>query len=87
MVHIADGWSSSEVDFFWNGIFIAGEFATTDFDLFGFSFYPFYNSAATYSALQSTLTGIVNKLGKVKIPYSAFIIFIRSQCFLGCHGR
>lgn len=64
MVHIANGWSSSEVNFFWNGIFIAGEFATTDFDVFGFSFYPFYDSAATYSALQSTLTGIVNKFGK-----------------------
>lgn len=71
MVHIANGWSSSDVNFFWNSIFIAGEFATTDFDLFGFSFYPFYDSGATYSALQSTMTAIVNKFGKVKISYSA----------------
>ncbi|KAF5357082.1 hypothetical protein D9756_006540 [Leucocoprinus leucothites] len=64
MVHIANGWDSSGVNFFWNGIFLQGQFATSDFDLFGFSFYPFYNSAASYSALQSTLTGIVNKFGK-----------------------
>ncbi|KAF5357080.1 hypothetical protein D9756_006542 [Leucocoprinus leucothites] len=63
-VHIANGWESSGVNFFWNGIFLQGQFATSDFDLFGFSFYPFYNSVASYSALQSTLTGIVNKFGK-----------------------
>ncbi|KAF9445720.1 glycoside hydrolase family 53 protein [Macrolepiota fuliginosa MF-IS2] len=64
MVHIANGWDSSGVNFFYNGIFLAGQFATSDFDLFGFSFYPFYNSAAKYSALQSTLTGIANKFNK-----------------------
>lgn len=81
MVHLANGWDSSGVNWFFNGIFNPGQFATSDFDLFGFSFYPFYNSAATYSALQSTLTGIVNKYNKVRGSVIFFCWFIdRASC-------
>ncbi|KAG6841273.1 hypothetical protein C0991_000251 [Blastosporella zonata] len=64
VVHLANGWSGSAVASFYNQIFIAGEFATTDFDVLGFSFYPFYGTGATYSALQSSLQAMVTKFGK-----------------------
>ncbi|KAG6830244.1 hypothetical protein H0H87_008771, partial [Tephrocybe sp. NHM501043] len=59
MIHLANGWSGSAIASFYNQIFIAGEFATTDFDMFGFSFYPFYGTGATYSALQSSMQAMV----------------------------
>ncbi|KAG6812891.1 hypothetical protein H0H92_015626 [Tricholoma furcatifolium] len=64
MIHLANGWDASAVASFYDQIFIAGEFATTDFDIMGFSFYPFYGTGATYSALQSSLQAMVNSYGK-----------------------
>ncbi|KAJ3783581.1 glycoside hydrolase family 53 protein [Lentinula boryana] len=64
VVHLANGWDGSAMSSFYEQIFIQGEFATTDFDVMGFSFYPFYDSAATYSALQSSLDNLVATYGK-----------------------
>ncbi|KAI0058972.1 arabinogalactan endo-1,4-beta-galactosidase [Artomyces pyxidatus] len=64
MIHLADGWSSSEQSTFWNNILIPGAFSTSDFDIQGVSFYPFYGTSATTSNLQSSLTALVNKFGK-----------------------
>ncbi|KAF9525059.1 endogalactanase [Crepidotus variabilis] len=64
MIHLADGWSSSAVSSFFTQVFRQGELATTDVDILGFSFYPFYNTGATLSSLQSSLTNIINKYGK-----------------------
>ncbi|PPQ76522.1 hypothetical protein CVT24_010924 [Panaeolus cyanescens] len=55
MVHLANGWDWGGVNWFFNSIFRPGEFATGDFDVVGFSMYPFYNTGATYSALRSSL--------------------------------
>lgn len=65
MVHLANGWDASAISSFYNQIFIPGEFATGDFDILGFSFYPFYGTGATYNALQSSLQAIVTKFEKV----------------------
>ena len=32
VVHIANGWDSSDVSYFWDGIFVQGAFATSDVD-------------------------------------------------------
>jgi len=64
MIHLANGWNGSAVTSFFNQIFIAGQFATGDFDLFGFSFYPFYGTGATYSALKSSMQAVVTKFNK-----------------------
>ncbi|KAF7321868.1 MYND-type domain-containing protein [Mycena kentingensis (nom. inval.)] len=64
MIHLANGWSGSAVASFYNQVFIAGQLATTDVDVMGFSFYPFYGTGATYSALQSSLQAMVTKFGK-----------------------
>ncbi|KAL5531253.1 hypothetical protein ACEPAG_4130 [Sanghuangporus baumii] len=64
VVHIANGWDQGGVDWFFNGIFVAGALATSDVDIFGFSFYPFYNTEATLSSLQSSLNDAVSKYNK-----------------------
>lgn len=65
MVHIANGWDSGSVNTWWSDIFVAGAFATSDVDILGFSFYPFYGTGATLNALKSSLSNIVSKLNKV----------------------
>jgi hypothetical protein len=79
MIHLANGWDSSDISWFYGGIFIAGELATSDVDIMGFSFYPFYDTRATFSNLQSALTSVANSFGKVRdsaprIPSRAHII-------------
>ncbi|KAF5379047.1 hypothetical protein D9615_006065 [Tricholomella constricta] len=64
MIHLANGWNGGAVSSFFNQIFIPGQFATNDFDLLGFSFYPFYGTGATYTALKSSLQAMVTKFNK-----------------------
>lgn len=64
VVHIDNGWNSATVSWFFNGIFVAGALAASDVDVFGFSFYPFYNTGATLSALKSSITSISNAFNK-----------------------
>jgi arabinogalactan endo-1,4-beta-galactosidase len=64
MVHLANGWDGAAMLSFYEQIFIDGEFSIDDFDVMGFSFYPFYDSAATYSALQSSLEDLTAMYGK-----------------------
>lgn len=65
MIHLANGWNAGAVSSFFNQIFISGQLATTDIDVLGFSFYPFYGTGATYAALKSSLQAMVTKYNKV----------------------
>ena len=64
VVHIANGWDWSGVSYFFDGIFVSGAFEASELDIMGFSFYPFYGTGATLSALQSSLTNAANQYGK-----------------------
>jgi len=64
VVHLANGWDGSSVSSFYSNIFIAGQFATKDVDVMGFSFYPFYGTGATFPALQSSLQAMVDTYRK-----------------------
>ncbi|KAF9027745.1 glycosyl hydrolase 53 [Hymenopellis radicata] len=64
VIHIANGWNKSAVQSFFQQIFIAGQLATGDVDVMGFSMYPFYDAGATLVALKSSLTNIVSLYGK-----------------------
>ncbi|KAI0028406.1 arabinogalactan endo-1,4-beta-galactosidase [Vararia minispora EC-137] len=64
MIHLANGWDSSGLQSFFNNVFIQGAFAKTDLDIIGVSFYPFYDTSATLSALKSSLTMLANTVGK-----------------------
>ncbi|RDB27932.1 putative arabinogalactan endo-beta-1,4-galactanase A [Hypsizygus marmoreus] len=64
MIHLANGWNGGAVSSFFNQIFIPGQLAIGDVDVMGFSFYPFYGTGATFSALKSSLQAMVTKYNK-----------------------
>ncbi|PFH48046.1 glycoside hydrolase family 53 protein [Amanita thiersii Skay4041] len=64
MIHLANGWDLGGINFFYGGIFIPGELALSDIDIMGFSFYPFYGTGATLSALRSSLGSVVSQFNK-----------------------
>jgi len=64
VIHLANGWDAEGVSSFYEQIFIPGELALADVDVMGFSFYPFYGTGATLSALQSSLQAMVTQYAK-----------------------
>lgn len=64
MIHLDDGWSWSEQQYFYTQVLAQGPLLTTDFDVMGVSYYPFYNSAATLAALKSSLASMASTWGK-----------------------
>ncbi|PPQ92270.1 hypothetical protein CVT25_008578 [Psilocybe cyanescens] len=64
MIHLANGWDSSAVSSFYSQVFLQGKLSTSDVDVMGFSFYPFYGTGATLNNLKSSLQNIINKYGK-----------------------
>ncbi|KAK7694150.1 hypothetical protein QCA50_001330 [Cerrena zonata] len=64
LLHLANGWNWSGLNSWFSGVFIPGALAASEVDIIGVSFYPFYDSGATLSALKSSLTNLANKMGK-----------------------
>jgi len=64
MIHLSDGWSSSEEVWWYSNIFLQGKLALADVDIMGHSFYPFYNTAATLANLKSTQSTLISTYGK-----------------------
>lgn len=64
MIHLPNGWDWSLQEWFYEGLLAAGEFESTDFDMMGVSYYPFYSSSATLSALKTSLTNMYSKWSK-----------------------
>jgi arabinogalactan endo-1,4-beta-galactosidase len=54
MIHIDDGWNLT-MQQRWFGALVANGVPLTAWDVFGFSFYPFYGTAATFNNLCQTL--------------------------------
>lgn len=64
MIHLSDGWNWDTQEWFYKGLLAAGEFAKTDFDVMGVSYYPFYNEKATLASLKTSLTNMASTWGK-----------------------
>ncbi|OSD04611.1 glycoside hydrolase family 53 protein [Trametes coccinea BRFM310] len=64
LIHLANGWDWSGLDSFFGKVFIPGALSADQVDIIGVSFYPFYDSGATLSALKSSLTNLANTFGK-----------------------
>lgn len=64
MIHLADGWDQGTQIWWWGSIQIQGAFTLSDVDIVGVSYYPFYNTKATLSALKSSLTALANLINK-----------------------
>ncbi|KAH9833702.1 arabinogalactan endo-1,4-beta-galactosidase [Rhodofomes roseus] len=65
LIHLANGWDWSDLQYFWEGVFgIQGALTPSEVDIMGVSFYPFYGTNATLANLSSSLTNLVNEFGK-----------------------
>ncbi|EGZ21790.1 putative beta-galactosidase [Phytophthora sojae] len=64
MIHLDNGWESEVVSWFFKGLFAEGTVTTDDVDVFGFSYYPYYNVNATLKALTESLTQMANTYKK-----------------------
>lgn len=76
MIHLDNGWSWATQKYFYTTTLAEGPLLTTDFDIMGVSYYPFYNSAATLASLKSSLNSMASTWGKYLVvaetdwPYS-----------------
>ncbi|KAK3117234.1 hypothetical protein LTR53_001569 [Teratosphaeriaceae sp. CCFEE 6253] len=64
MIHIDDGYNLTLQETWFSSLTATGKVKTSDWDIFGFSFYPFYGTAATLANLNNTLTTLANKYNK-----------------------
>jgi arabinogalactan endo-1,4-beta-galactosidase len=64
MIHIDNGWNLTLQETWFDAFTATGKVRPADWDLFGFSFYPFYGTAATLANLKTTLTALAKKYGK-----------------------
>ncbi|KAI0854452.1 glycoside hydrolase family 53 protein [Daldinia vernicosa] len=64
MIHLDNGWDWNTQKNWYESALKAGPLVTSDFDMMGVSYYPFYNSAATLSNLKTSLTNMANTWGK-----------------------
>ncbi|EEY21457.1 arabinogalactan endo-1,4-beta-galactosidase [Verticillium alfalfae VaMs.102] len=64
MIHLDRAWDWNVQEYFYTQVLAAGPLAVGDFDQMGVSYYPFYGSGATLSALRTTLNNMASKWGK-----------------------
>jgi arabinogalactan endo-1,4-beta-galactosidase len=64
MIHIDNGWDTNLQSSWFSSFLGAGVVKPEDFDVFGFSFYPFYGTGATFSNLNRTLWTIADRYKK-----------------------
>ena len=80
LIHLANGWHWNGLNSWFSGIYIQGALAASEVDMIGVSFYPFYNTGATLSALRSSLTNLANSYGKP-------IVVAETDWPVSCSGR
>lgn len=64
MIHLDNGWDWAEQEYFYETVLAEGPLLTTDFDMMGVSYYPFYSSSATLASLKSSLANMASAWGK-----------------------
>ncbi|KZT05654.1 glycoside hydrolase family 53 protein [Laetiporus sulphureus 93-53] len=67
LIHLANGWDWSGLEYFFGGIFISGALELSEVDMMGVSFYPFYGTDATLANLSISLTNLVNEYGRTVV--------------------
>ncbi|KAJ0425166.1 family 53 glycosyl hydrolase [Aspergillus carlsbadensis] len=61
MVHLDNGWNWDQQQYFYDSVLGTGILQSSDFDLIGVSYYPFYNEAASLASLETTLANLVSR--------------------------
>ncbi|KAI1258827.1 glycoside hydrolase family 53 protein [Xylariaceae sp. FL1019] len=64
MIHLDNGWDWATQESWYTSVLAEGPLTTSDFDMMGVSYYPFYNSAATLASLTTSLTNMASTWGK-----------------------
>lgn len=64
MIHLDNGWNWSTQKYWYTSVLSSGPLLSSDYDIQGISYYPFYNSGATLSSLQTSLTNMASTWGK-----------------------
>lgn len=64
MIHLDNGWNWSDQQYFYQTVLAAGPLKTSDFDMMGVSYYPFYTPSATLANLKTTLKNMASAWGK-----------------------
>ncbi|KAK0644795.1 putative arabinogalactan endo-beta-1 [Lasiodiplodia hormozganensis] len=64
MIHVDNGWNVTLQEAWFSALTDTGLVTTADWDVFGFSFYPFYGTAATFKNLKKSLTTMSRKYKK-----------------------
>ncbi|CAK7198585.1 hypothetical protein SEUCBS139899_001248 [Sporothrix eucalyptigena] len=68
MIHLDNGWSWSAQKGFYSRVLGSGlALQTSDFDMMGVSYYPFYNAGATLASLRSSLQNMAETWGKTLV--------------------
>ncbi|CAI5739826.1 unnamed protein product [Hyaloperonospora brassicae] len=64
MIHLDNGWKYETMSWFFKGLLAEGTLGIDDFDVLGFSFYPYYDVHATLPALTHSLTELAKTYKK-----------------------
>ncbi|KAF2663528.1 glycoside hydrolase family 53 protein [Microthyrium microscopicum] len=64
MIHIDNGWDSQLQQNWFAGLTASGVVTTKDWDVIGLSFYPFYNTRATFANLATSMRNLATKYNK-----------------------
>jgi len=64
MIHIDNGWNWSTQQWWYDGVLAQGPLVTSDYDIQGVSYYPFYGSDALLSSLKTSLGNMKMRYGK-----------------------
>jgi arabinogalactan endo-1,4-beta-galactosidase len=64
LIHLDNGWNWATQEYFYTTVLGEGTLTTSDFDIMGVSYYPFYNSQATLANLKTSLTNMASNWGK-----------------------
>ncbi|KAK3693934.1 family 53 glycosyl hydrolase [Podospora appendiculata] len=64
MIHLDNGWNWATQNNWYTNVLKQGTLVSSDFDMMGVSFYPFYSASATLANLKSSLTNMGNAWGK-----------------------
>lgn len=65
LIHLDNGWNWVTQKWWYTTLLAQGTFLTSDFDIMGVSFYPFYNPGATFTALKTSLTNMASTWAKM----------------------
>lgn len=64
MVHLDNGWDWGTQNYWYSTVLGEGPFTSSDFDMIGVSYYPFYNDQAYLGSLEYSLKMLSSTYGK-----------------------